>query len=224
MRRPELRRRIYRMIDDDPDNPQSMTVADINELIDEALEILSEESRYIVKTGYVPLYEGAQFYNASSIDPLCLAPVRLWLMDRERPLHYTTVGELNKTKGTWLDDTDERPHHWFSLDHTSFGIYPRINEASGEVLRVDYHAWAEPVLNDDIILPYDDERLDAVMHYVVYVVYMRRWDIMRGHEAFTQFVGVFHDGNLVSEVRRFNRAMLMRMTPYGTPYPSGYNR
>ena len=211
MLRPELRRRIYRRLDDDPDSPTSITVADVNALIDEAIEVLSEEAEYFSKTAYVPLFNGAQFYSTLAIDPLCLAPVRVWAMDRERPLNYTTIGELNRTHGNWLDDTYERPHHWFSIDHQTFGIYPRVTQGSGEVLRIDYYAWAEPVPNDQVILPYSDESLDGVISYVVYSVYMRRWDMFRANDAFAEFVRLFRDTNAAAEVRRFNHGMLARV-------------
>ena len=214
MIRPELRRRIYRRIDDDPDSPTSITAADVNALIDEAIEVLSEEVRYLSKTAYVPLFSGAQFYNTLAIDPLCLSPVRVWAMDRERPLDYTTIGELNRTQNNWLDDTYERPHHWFSLDHQSFGIYPRVTTSSGEVLRIDYYAWAEPVANDQVILPYSDESLDAVINYVVYSVYMRRWDMYRAVDAYNDFVRLFLDSSVVKEVRRFNQGMMARANNY----------
>ena len=210
MRRPELRRRIYRMIDDDPDSPASITVADVNELIDEALEVVSEEVRYRSKTAYAPLFAGAQFYNLLAIDPLCYSPYRFWLMEREEPLRFTTIGALNREENNWLDFTADRPDYWFPVDHSTFGIYPRVTAGAGEVLRVDYYAWADAVLDDYMILPYDDPTLDAVIDYVVYSVHIRRWDMMQASQKFEQFAGLFQDSGVVREVRRFNHAMMAR--------------
>jgi len=212
MRRPELRRRIYRMIDDNPDSPASITVADVNELIDEALEVVSEEIRYRSKTSYVPLFAGAQFYNLLAYDPLAYSPIRFWLMDREEPLRFTTIGALNREENNWLDFSADRPDYWFPVDHWTFGIYPRVTEGSGEVLRVDYYAWAAAVIDDYMILPYDDPTLDAVIDYVVYSVHMRRWDMMQGGKKFEQFAGLFHDSSVVREVRRYNNAMMARLS------------
>jgi hypothetical protein len=210
MRRDELRRRIYRMIDDDPDSPASITEADVNELIDEALEVVSEEVRYRSKTAYVPLFPGAQFYHLHAIDPLCYSPVRFWLMDREWPLRFTTIGELNREENNWLDFSSDRPHSWFPVDHLTFGIYPRVTESSGEVLRIDYYAWDEGVANDSAILPYDNATLDAVVGYVAYSVHMRRYDMMQAGRKFEEFAALFQDSLFTREVRRFNHAMMAR--------------
>ena len=76
------------------------------------------------------------------------------------------------------------------------------------MFRIDYYAWADIVFDDYMILPYDDPTLDAVIDYVVYSVHMRRWDMMQASMKFEQFAGLFHDANVVREVRRFNHAMM----------------
>lgn len=211
MIRSEVRKRALRMLDEDPDTPVYFTTAEINSLIDEAMEVISEEVRYQKKTGYVALRTGCQFYHTLSIDPLCLSPTRVYLMDAEEPLRYTTILNLSMHESRWMEHTAERPHHWFALDHQTFGIYPRVTESNGEVLRVDYYAWGTPALSDTSVLPYDDAMLDAVVQYVVYSGLMKRWDIARASDVFFDFSSFFQDATFRKEVRRFNYAMLQRV-------------
>jgi len=220
MIRSEVRRRALYMLDEDPTNPVYFTVAEINDLIDEAMEVLSEEVRYQKKTGYVPLRTGCQLYHTLSIDPLCLSPTRVYLMDYEEPLRYTTVLNLSLHENRWMEHTAERPHHWFSLDHQTFGIYPRVTESSGEVLRVDYYTWANPAPSDNAVLPYDDAMLDAVVQYVVYSGLMKRWDIARASDVFADFGSFFQDATFRKEVRRYNYALLQRL---GHGEANGFN-
>ena len=210
MIRSELRTRALYMLDEDPDNPVYFSTSEINDLIDEALEVVSEEVRYEKRTGYVPLRDGCQFYHTTAIDSNCLSPTRVWLMDYERPLEYTTILSLSAAENKWMEHTAERPHHWFAIDHQTFGIYPRVTASTGEVLRVDYFAWASSPPSDSSVLPFDDATLDAVVMYVVYSGLMKRWDIARASDVFNDFASFFRDAVYRREVRRYNYAMLNR--------------
>lgn len=216
MLRSEVRRRALFLLDEVVDAPVYFSVAEINTLIDEAMEVVSEEVRYLRRTGYVALRTGCMLYNTLAIDPNCYSPTRVWLMDDEEPLRYTTIGELSANENRWLEYTAERPHHWFPVDHMTFGIYPRVT-TSTEVLRVDYYAWPAPVLDDYAVLPFDDATCDAIIQYVVYSGLMKRWDIARAGDIYGEFAGLFQDAVYRKEARRFQYALNERMN-HAAPY------
>lgn len=211
MNRAEVRRRALRYLDEDPESPVHMTETEANELIDEALEIVSEEIRYVKKTGYVPLRDGCQIYRTMAIDPLLLSITRIWLMDCEHPLELTSMMELSRSERRWWEHTEERPHHWYPVDHQTFGVYPRVAESQGEVLRIDYLSWASPTQDDTVQLPFDDPTLDAVINYVVHCGLLKRWDIARASDIYGEFVNLFGDAHYKREVRRYNYALLQRV-------------
>jgi hypothetical protein len=221
MLRSEMRRRCLLFLDEDPVAPVYFTTSEINDLIDEAMEVIAEEVRYEKRTGYVTLRPGVQFYNTLAVDELLISPTRVWLQGDSRPLEYTTIGELSYHERGWLDDVGERPHHWYAVDHSTLGIYPAVSEPT-ESLRIEYYGWPKPLANDQAIIPHDDATTDAMIQYVVYSGLMKRWDIARASDIYAEFAGMYQDAVFRKESRRFQYAMMERVNGHASDYRHTY--
>jgi len=174
MTRSEIQARIFESIGDDPDSPVFFSQAQLNQLVDEALEVLVEDIRAVRRSALIPLKEGVGFIYTQAIDPDFMAPLRVWNHANQMRLTCLSMAELDTLNIRWQQTTGT-PELWFPVSWDLFGIYPHPAEASG-VLRVDYLAWPRSLLDADDRPEIPEATQDALVLYGQYMGCLKKWD------------------------------------------------
>jgi hypothetical protein len=184
--RAALRTRILESLNESATAPVFFSAAEINAVIDEAAEVLCEESRAIKRTVYVPLRPGSAYYSLRGLGAEIMAPWRIWLHSGNRRLTAVSMRELDDRHQTWPTVTGD-PWHWFPVSWDQFGIWPR-SSVGGGLLRLDCLAWPRALQDDD-----DEPELlladhDAITLYGLYDGSAKRWDAMTVVQAWSLFM------------------------------------
>lgn len=183
MTRSEIRARILDGLNDADGIFVTATQAD--RMIDEALEVMAEESGAVKRTVHLPLQSGTMFYSLSGVAADCMSPYRLWLVGEERRLTAVSMSQLDQRHETWPTVTNP-PDYWFPVSWDLFGIWP-YPAAGGDLLRIDYLAWPRALLDDGDEPEFQLSDHDAVTDYGIYDGLAKRWDVMRMLETWSRF-------------------------------------
>lgn len=183
MIRSEIRSRILDGLNDA--SGVFVTSAQANTSIDEALEVLAEESGAIIRTAFLAMLPGTMYYWLSAIASDVMAPIRVWDVERQWRLTAVSMRELDQRHETW-PTVQRDPEVWFPVSWDLFGVWPAA-AAGGGVLRVDYLAWPRALLDDSDEPEFQVGDHDALVDYGVYEGLMKRWDAKRALEAWGQF-------------------------------------
>lgn len=209
MNRGELRDRIHFSLNEDLTDPIFFTVAQVNEVIQEAMEIITEEITDLRKEAFITMEPGRFLYTLGEVAPDVMTIFRVWSENDEDKLDVVTMRELDNSRERWMEVTSDRPDWWFPVSHDCFGIYPGPS-AGGGILRVDYIAWPE-TLEDDFDSPILRETdQDLVIMYGQYDGLIRQWETDRGFDIFSTFSAAFRDQKFKNEVRRFQHMITNR--------------
>ena len=184
MTRAEIKSRIRDAIND----PSSVifTDAQLNDLIEEATQILVSETRSLRKSIVVPRRSGTLLYSTRTMgaDELLL-PYRIFSNSNTTKLAVTSMEELDRFQSQWMDTTGE-PEFWFPVSWDLIGVWPS-SSSSGGTLKIDYFAWPG-TLDDDASKP--ELPLASVPSLVLYGEYMgllKQWDAVRAASVFQRF-------------------------------------
>lgn len=216
MTRKEMRDRILYQLNDSIGAPEFWALDELDDIIQEAQEILAEEVQSLKATAHVPRQGGTMFYSIEALADNVMAPFRVWLPDDQHRLRPVTMRWLNRERERWMEDTSDYPDYWFPISWHSFGVYPGTAEGRG-LLAVDYLQWPVALTDDD-----DEPRFplpdhDAFVLYGVYAGLLKQWDVLRAVDLFTQFASRIPDAAYRSEIRKHRTAMTHRQgASYGT--------
>ncbi len=222
MNRDEIQRRILNGVNDDPDSPVFFSQTQLDQLVDEASEILAEDTRAIKRTAIVPLKEGIGFIYTPAIAPDFMAPLRIWNHDVSMALTCLSMAELDAINIQWQVTTGF-PQVWFPVSWDLLGLYPRPAAASG-VLRIDYLAWPRGLMDDGDRSELPEATHDALVLYGQYMGCLKKWDsqasmvplnALQLHKSIAQA----RSGISRISVRSFQRSQ----NPIGST-PSSYDR
>ena len=180
MNRAEIKRRILDGINDTPDAPVFFTDAQLNSLIDEAIEFVVAETRAIRRSGFLALRASTTFYPLRGLGTELMLPYRVWNHANSSRLSVTSMEELDQFQQRWITTSGD-PESWFGVSWDIIGVYPRP-DVSGGVLRIDYYAWPTS-LDDDATTP-EMTLQDVVVLYGVYIGLLKQWDSQRAAIAF----------------------------------------
>lgn len=183
MTRAEIRQRVLDGLNDPAGVFVTPTQAD--QSIDEALEVMAEESGAIRRTAFLALQEGTMLYWLAAIAPDVMAPWRLWLVTEERRLTAVSMRDLDHRHETW-PTVNRLPDYWFPVSWDLFGIWPSPSTGGG-VLRVDYLAWPRALLDDADEPEVQLSDHDALVEYGVYDGLAKRWDVKPMLEVWSRF-------------------------------------
>ncbi len=186
MIRSAIRARILETLNESTDAPVFWTASEINDLIDEAAEVICEESRAIKRSVLVTLRPGTAYYSLRGLGPSIMAPWRIWLTSQQRRLDVTSMPELDRQHETWPTVTGE-PQYWFPVSWDLFGVWPKPSTGGG-VLRLDCFAWPRALQDDDEepeLLAADH---DALILYAVAEGSAKRWDVATTLSAWSLFL------------------------------------
>lgn len=174
MRQSEIRARICESNNDDPDNPVFFTEAQLNALIDEANEVLAEETRAVKRSALIALKPGVQYIYTPNIDPDFMAPTRVWSHERGQRLSCLSMQELDALNINWQTTTGS-PELWFPVSWDMFGVYPKLASGGG-VLRIDYFAWPRALQDDEDRPELPEATHDALVLWGQYMGNLKKWD------------------------------------------------
>lgn len=174
MRLGEIKTRILQAINDDPDDPVFFTDDQMTTLANEAVEVLSEDSRAIHRSAILPLRPGMGFVYTPSIAPDIMTPTRIWDHTRKRRLTAVSMSQLDDHQERW-QQTSGVPEVWCPIGWDVFAIYP-APAAPGGVLRVDYIAWPRALMDDDDEAELPNATQDALVLYGQYMGILKKWD------------------------------------------------
>lgn len=185
MTRGELRARVLHGLNEDPAAPVFFSTTEVNEVLDEAAEVLAEEAFAIRRTAYLPLIEGTGFYAVRSVAPDVMWPYRVWNPSRMERLRVVSLSQLEDRHELW-DTVTGVPEAWFPVSWDLFGIWPRPVQGGG-LLRVDYYAWPRALGDDSDRPEFLETEHDALVLYGLYDGAAKRWDDATALAAWRQF-------------------------------------
>ena len=186
MKLSDIRTRILESLNDSASSPVFWSTTEMDDVIQEAQEVLAEELALIKRWALVPLREGATYYYTPPIATDIMAPYRLTLTHLDRRLEVVTMGQLDERHEGWSTITGD-PWHWFPVSWDLFGIFPHPTTAGG-VMRLDYIAWPTEPQHDSESLEMPDPEQDAMVLYGVYDGLLKQWDIQRALQIFALFL------------------------------------
>lgn len=188
MNRKEIRDRILDGLNEAPDNPIFWSTSQIDDVIDEAQEVLSEQSDAIRRTVLVPLRDGTIYYPVQGIAPDIMAPYRISTRHNFRRLTAASLNQLDRRHIQWMQATGD-PWVWFPISWDLFGIYPHP-AIGGNYMEINYIAWPRPLVDDEDHPEFPDADQDALFYYGIYDGLLKRWDLARA----TQLWAFFNEG------------------------------
>ena len=199
-----IRSLIRQRIRDGINDPEGVffTDDDANDAVEEAMEVMVEETGAIKRTAFLALQPATTFYWLSQIAPDVMSPWRLWFLPNHWRLTAVSMRQLDHLHQTWLD-VHKNPEVWFPVSWDLFGIWPSPSEGGG-VLRVDYLAWPRVLLDDGDEPEFQLSDTDAIIDYGIYTGLISRWDAVRALQFWGQFnrrIGISRDRTGVGRVQ-----------------------
>jgi hypothetical protein len=210
MIRQEIRERILYLLNEDISSPTFYTTAQANNAIQEAMEIIAEEVRVLRRQAIISTRPGRHWYTTYEIGDACMTPYRIWSDATEERLMPITMRQLECHYSQFLTVASDTPQWWYPISHDAFGIWPGAG-SGGTILRVDYMAWPETLVQDDDEPVMNEIDQDLIILYGEYDGLIRQWEFERAIDVFSQFVQAYLDTRYKTETRRFHY-MLMKRT------------
>jgi len=220
MNRLEVRTRILSALNESADSPVFYSNDQLNQTIDESYELLCEEAEVIKRTAYIGLKPGTTYYYTKSIADDMIVPYRIWNKSTQRVLPPLTMLELDSQDIRWTQTTGD-PWYWFPYSFDIFGIYPHPTTGGG-LLRIDYIAWPQGILDDDSLSEFTSEDDDASVLYGVYDGLLKMWDLDRAMVIFAKFLEKLGNTQANNGVKRIDSKIFHREP--GLSIPSGMVR
>jgi hypothetical protein len=186
MNRNEIKARIRDQIDDHSEAGVFFTDDQLNDLVDEAQEILTAETKNIHRTVFVPLRPSSQFLYLPALAPDIMQVVRVFSQTLNVRLETTSIDNLSSYHQRWPTVTGD-PEFWFTVSWDIIGLFPR--PTAGGLLRFDYLAWPR-ALNDDN----DSPEIMIASHDVLaligqYFGELKKWNALSATNAFSKIKG-----------------------------------
>lgn len=177
MNRTEIKSRIKDKIDDKTDAGVFFTDTQLDELIDEAQELLTGETKSIHRSVLIPIRPGGQYIYLPAVAPDIMLPVRIWNNNNDYRLECTSISNLGTFHQKWPTVVGSDPQFWFTVSWDIVGLFPRPVAGSG-TLRLDYVAWPR-ALNDDADSPEIMEAShDALVLFGAYFGELKKWNAL----------------------------------------------
>lgn len=178
MTRDDLRRRAQTALND-PDHI-FWSAEELNQLIQEAQEVLAEEVEALTRVLYIPERLGAMFYHLQALPGQVMTPWRLWTRNRQHRLWPLSMLELDSHYERWLTVTGD-PEWWFLLSWDCIGVWPPPTTGGG-VFELDAFVWPTPLPDDWSEPELADPDHDILLDYVLMEGQVKQWDIARALE------------------------------------------
>jgi hypothetical protein len=219
VKRSEIRTRILEALNESASSPVFFSTAQIDAVIDEAQEVLSEEAQAVKRTAYQALRDGTTYYYTRGIASDIMAPYRIWLTHLDRRLVAVSLRELDVRHEHWIDVNGD-PEVWFPVSWDLFGIWPSPATGGG-VMRIDYLAWPRSLQDDDDEPEIRRADHDALVLYGVYDGLMKGWSWQRATEIFNLFMDRWADARARAGIKEAQARTFQRGTADTPGFRSG---
>ncbi len=220
MTRSDLQTRILDALNESSTSPVFWSAEQIQNVIHDGMEILSEEAEAILRTAVTVLRPGATYYATRGISSDMMAPLRLWMPNQNRRLVAVTLSQLDAYHEKWPTVTGT-PEYWFPMGWDWFGLWPTVSTGGG-ILRVDYLAWPRSLMDDSDTPEFQDGDQDGLVLYGIYEGLLKRWDFAQAMIMLGQFLeraGLAKDGNGPGRMQA--RQWQRNAQPSGAGFKSG---
>ncbi len=177
MTREEIRSRALHALNDSATAPQFWELDEMNQVLQDGMEVLAEETEALTKTVYVPLRDGTMFYALRGLDLPLMTPWRLWTRNRSHRLWSTSIRELDSHYERWLTVTGE-PEWWFLVSWDCIGVWP-APVAGGGLVEVDALVWPDRLLDDTDEPEFPDSDHDFLVRYLEMEGQVKQWETAR---------------------------------------------
>lgn len=213
MTRGEIRTRILEGLNESATSPVFFSLAQIDAVIEESMEVLTEEVAAIKRTAFIPLRPGTIFYYTRGIAPDIMAPYRIIVPSFDRRLRVSSVADLDRVHERWATVTAPFPDIWFPVSWDLFGVWPGT-VAGGGVMEVDYLAWPRRLLDDDDEPELPEPDQEGLVLYGIYEGLLKQWDLERALTLLAMFMERWTDATARAGVRSM-QARIHRMAQVG---------
>lgn len=177
MTKKEIRQRILRALNDDADNPVYWSRGEIDDVIQDGMEMLAEESEALKRTFVVMRRAGVQVYHLAGIGQDIMVPYRIWLPDHKRRLQSWSITDLDARQETWLQTTGS-PWVWWPIDWQQFGVWP-TPASPGGWMEVDCYVWPTPLLRDADRPEFQPADHESLVFFGEMEGYLKQHDVAR---------------------------------------------
>ncbi len=222
MNRAELRDRILAALNESASAPVFWSTTQLDSTIQEAAEVLAEESRSIRRSAFFARQPGTTYYSTRAIAPDVMAITRLWLTDLDRRLTAMSIAELDAQHETWQTVVGD-PEYWFPVSWDTFGVYPHTSTGGG-LFKADYLAWPRTLLDDEDESEFRSADQDSLVMYGVYDGLMKQWNVQRASQIFARFIEQWETGRARNGIRETQARTFQRPAAPGMPFRSGVAR
>lgn len=199
MTRDEIRTRALRALNDSLTDPAFWSLAEMDQLLQEAQEVLAEEVEALTRTLYLPERPGAMFYHLKGMGAQIMTPWRLWTRNRQHRLWPISMRELDGHYERWLTVTGE-PEWWFLLSWDVIGLWPAPT-AGGGIFELDCFIWPDALLDDTDEPEFPDPDHDWLVQYMEMEGQAKQWDTARVLEIAVPLLARAKDAQARSGVR-----------------------
>lgn len=206
--RSELRTQIFRALNEDPTTPVFWSAAEMNGVIDEAIETLVEEAPAIKRRFTIPRRAGAFVYQLAGVGENIMTPYRIWLPDLKRRLEPWSITDLDARHETWMDVTGD-PWVWAPVDWRKFIIWP-IPATPGGTMEIDCYAWPEDLGRDVDIPELHPSSHESIVTYGRMEGYLKQWDGVRAVDALVEFSSNWVDAQARAGTKQMQSAFNVR--------------
>ena len=180
MTRDEMRTRALTALGEDPTAPVFWSIAEANQLLEEAQEVLAEETEALTRVLYIPARAGCMLYALAALHTRLMTPWRLWTRNRQHRLWPNSMTELDGHYERWLTVTGE-PEWWFLLSWDCIGVWPPPTTGGG-IMELDCLVWPTPMQDDADEPETPDPDHDVLVAYVEQEGQVKQWDVARALE------------------------------------------
>ena len=188
------------MLNESVSSPVFFSTAQIDDVINEAGEILAEEVSAIKRTALTTLRPGSIFYYTQGIAKNIRSIYRLWLPDSNIRLTSLSLKEMDESNEDWMNITGS-PRWWIPISHNLFGLYPHA-AAGGGTLQVDFLAWPDAMEGDTEESEFMTVDQDSIVLYGLYDGLLKQWNVQRALEIFSLFVDRWTDAIARNDLKR----------------------
>jgi hypothetical protein len=210
MTREEIRTRVLTALNDSSTDPAFWSLEEMNHLLDEAQEVLSEEVEAFSRTLYVPLRPGVGLYTLLGVDPLgrVQTPWRLWSRNRQHRLWSLSLPELDGHYERWQTVAGD-PEWWYPFSWDCFGVWP-VPAATGGILEVDCFVWPDPLQEDTDEPECPDPDHDVLVSHMEIEGQVKQWDVARALELMLPLMGRWKDSQARSGLKQVQERYFAR--------------
>lgn len=175
MTREELRTRALTALNDSTTAPVFWNLNEVNQLLNEAQEVLAEEVEALTRTVYIPERPGVMFYSLRGVGVGLMTPWRLWTRNRQHRLWPISMTEMDGHYERWLTVTGQ-PEWWGVLSWDTIFVWPAPTTGGG-VFELDCFIWPEPLADDASEPETPDPDHDWLLDYVLMEGQVKQWDV-----------------------------------------------